>query len=61
MDFNNEYENISQLISRDNEARRYFSALPAEEQQQILDRGSGVNTLDKLKSFTSMVESGGLS
>lgn len=55
-----DYENISQLISSDPEAMRYFNSLPAYEQQQILDRGTGVNTLDKLKGFAAMVESGGL-
>lgn len=55
-----EYENISQLISRDSEAMHYFNSLSAKLQQQILDRGSGVNTLDKLKSFQELVENNGL-
>lgn len=51
-----EYENISRLISYDAEAKRYFDSLPAELQQKIIDRGSGVNTLDKLKNFKTLVE-----
>lgn len=51
-----EYENISRLISYDAEAKRYFDSLSAELQQKIIDRGSGVNTLDKLKNFKSLVE-----
>ncbi|MCI8403840.1 MAG: hypothetical protein HFE49_02955 [Clostridia bacterium] len=56
-----EYENISQLISYDSEAMHYFNSLPAQLQQQILDRGSGVNTIDKLKSFQALVEQNKLS
>ncbi len=44
-------ENISQLISSNVEATQYFNSLSAEMQQKILDRGTGVNTLDKLKEF----------
>lgn len=55
-----EYENISQLISYDSEATHYFGSLSAELQQKILDRGSGINTLEKLKSFASVVEHNGL-
>ena len=46
-----DYENISQLISSNVEATQYFNSLSAEMQQKILDRGTGVNTLDKLKEF----------
>lgn len=56
-----EYENISQLISYDSEAKHYFDSLSAQMQQQILDRGSGVNTIDKLKDFHALVENNGLS
>lgn len=56
-----EYENISQLISYNEEAKRYFDSLDAEMQQKIIDRGSGVNTLDKLKTFQYLVETNSLS
>ena len=49
-------ENISQLISSNVEATQYFNSLSAEMQQKILDRGTGVNTLDKLKEFKNLVE-----
>lgn len=55
-----EYENISQLISYNDEARHYFNTLSAPMQQKILDRGTGVNTLDKLKNFQNIVEHNGL-
>ena len=45
-------ENISQLISSNVEATQYFNSLSAEMQQKILDRGTGVNTLDKLWAIT---------
>lgn len=51
-----DYENISQLISSNVEATQYFNSLSAEMQQKILDRGTGVNTLDKLKEFKNLVE-----
>ena len=54
-----DYENISQLISSNVEATQYFNSLSAEMQQKILDRGTGVNTLDKLKEF-NLVENNGL-
>ena len=53
-------ENISQLISSNVEATQYFNSLSAEMQQKILDRGTGVNTLDKLKEFKNLVENNGL-
>ena len=49
-------ENISQLISSNVEATQYFNSLSAE----MLDRGTGVNTLDKLKEFKNLVENNGL-
>ena len=52
-------ENISQLISSNVEATQYFNSLSAEIQQKILDRGTGVNTLDKLKEFKNLVENNG--
>ena len=55
-----DYENISQLISSNVEATQYFISLSAEMQQKILDRGTGVNTLDKLKEFKNLVENNGL-
>lgn len=55
-----DYENISQLISSNVEATQYFNSLSAEIQQKILDRGTGVNTLDKLKEFKNLVENNGL-
>ena len=55
-----DYENISQLISSNVEATQYFNSLSAEMQQKILDRGTGVNTLDKLKEFKNLVENNGL-
>lgn len=55
-----DYENISQLISSSVEATQYFNSLSAEMQQKILDRGTGVNTLDKLKEFKNLVENNGL-
>lgn len=55
-----DYENISQLISSNVEATQYFNSLSAEMQQKILDRGTGVNTLDKLKEFKNLVEHNGL-
>ena len=55
-----DYENISQLISYDKDAMHYFNSLSAEMQQKILDRGTGVTSLDELKSFQSLVENGGL-
>lgn len=53
-------ENISQLISSNVEATQYFNSLSAEMQQKILDCGTGVNTLDKLKEFKNLVEHNGL-
>ena len=55
-----DYENISQLISSNVEATQYFNSLSAEMQQKILDRGTGVNTLDKLKEFKNLLENNGL-
>ena len=55
-----DYENISQLISSNVEATQYFNSLSADMQQKILDRGTGVNTLDKLKEFKNLVENNGL-
>ena len=55
-----DYENISQFISYDKDAMHYFNSLSAEMQQKILDRGTGVTSLDELKSFQSLVENGGL-
>ena len=55
-----DYENISQLISSNVEATQFFNSLSAEMQQKILDRGTGVNTLDKLKEFKNLVENNGL-
>ena len=55
-----DYENISQLISDDKEAMHYFNSLSAEMQQKILDRGTGVNSLEQLKNFQQLVENGGL-
>lgn len=61
MVINMEYENLSKLISYDVEARKYFNSLSAKEQQIILDRGPGVNTLQKLKEFAYMTENNMLS
>lgn len=55
-----DYENISQLISDDKDAMHYFNSLPVEIQQKILDRGTGVSSLEQLKSFQQLVENGGL-
>ena len=55
-----DYENISQLISSNVEATQYFNSLSAEKKKKILDRGTGVNTLDKLKEFKNLVENNGL-
>ncbi len=55
-----EYENISQLISEDKTAMRYFNNLSAEMQQQILDRGTNVKSFEELKSFQQLVNMGGL-
>ncbi len=51
-----EYDSLSRLISNDREAMQYFNSLPVREQQIILDRGTGCNTLEKLKAFASMAE-----
>ena len=53
-------ENISQLISSNVEATKYFTSFSAKKKKKILDRGTGVNTLDKLKEFKNLVENNGL-
>ena len=53
-------QKINELILSNVEATQYFNSLSAEMQQKILDRGTGVNTLDKLKEFKNLVENNGL-
>ena len=45
------YSGLNELIQQDAEANKYYSLLPDYVQEQISERGDGVNSLASLQDY----------
>jgi hypothetical protein len=46
-----EFNSTLELINSDPKSKAYFDSLPADVQQQLLDRYTGARSLDELRVF----------
>lgn len=53
------YESVVSLIESDQNAKSYFNSLPDGCRAAVLAHGAGINTLEELKHFASILEKQG--
>lgn len=46
-----EFNSTSELLNSDPKSQAYFDSLPANVQQQLLDKYTGAKNLDELRAF----------